>query len=123
MSENVKTVNYDAIKSISQGNAHDGRELAIVDVRNPHEFEAGAIPGAINIPLPKLQAGEGLSAEDFRNQYLKDLPAPTDAGKGIVIHCQMGGRASKAVNILESKGYTDNLYIYKPGYSEFAAKS
>ncbi|KAJ1646886.1 thiosulfate sulfurtransferase activity protein [Coemansia erecta] len=122
MSSNVQPISFETVKSISEGNSHDGREIVIVDVRNPGEFSGGSIPKAINIPLPILSQELDLSPEAFKSKYEVDLPKPNSAENGIAVHCQMGGRAAKAANTLESKGYTENLYIYKPGYSEFSSK-
>ncbi|KAJ1799448.1 Heat shock protein 67B2 [Coemansia sp. RSA 2598] len=122
MSSNVQPINFEAVKSISEGNALNGRNIVIVDVRGPDEFSAGSIPNAINIPLPDLNQELDLSPEAFKKKYHVDLPKPNSADTGIAVHCQMGGRAARAANALESKGYTENLYIYSPGWKEFSSK-
>lgn len=33
----------------------EGADLQVVDVRNPYEFDLGAVPGAINIPIDELR--------------------------------------------------------------------
>ena len=65
--------------------------LQIVDVRNPGEFEAGAIPNAVNIPVGQLP---GRLAE-------LDANAPT------VVYCAGGYRSSVAASLLRQNAFTD----------------
>ena len=44
-------------------------DLQVVDVRGPGEFEDGALPGAVNLPLPRLRAR--LSELDPRRPVLQ----------------------------------------------------
>lgn len=59
----------------------DGR-AAVVDVREPNEFAAGHIPGAINMPLSSFQASR--------------LPRPE--GKVLVLNCLGGKRSGMALD-------------------------
>lgn len=63
----------------------------VLDVREPSEFEAGHIPGAINKPLSDLQQGnfEGLTTDE----------------KYIVI-CKSGNRSKQASDILFEEKHT-----------------
>lgn len=63
----------------------------LVDVRNPDEFSAGSVKGAINIPLNALL------------QKLQQLKGK----QRIVVFCQSGGRSSQAKRILEQQGFTN----------------
>ena len=65
--------------------------LQIVDVRRPSEYEAGHIPGAVNVPLAELE--QGLGGLDPRR--------PT------VVACAGGYRSSAASSLLERKGFRD----------------
>jgi len=60
----------------------------LVDVRNPGEFEAGSIPGAINVPLDQLRD---------RLAELGDAP--------LIVHCQVGQRGHTAARILTQHGF------------------
>ncbi len=60
----------------------------LLDVREPDEWEAGHIAGAMHIPLGKLDAGVG------------DLPAD----RGVIVVCRTGGRAGKATTALRASG-------------------
>src|SRR5688572_21692899 len=91
----------------------------LIDVRSPGEFQAGHIPGAINIPLfsdeerarvgtiytqvsPEEAFKVGLQISGFKMtdlveaiQPYRDIP-----GKEIIIHCWRGGKRSQAVQWL-----------------------
>ena len=69
----------------------DFEKAVFVDVRTPGEFQAGSFKGAINIPVSELDS------------RLSEL----DKSKQIVVFCKSGARASKAEQILESKGFND----------------
>lgn len=69
----------------------DPDKFVLIDVRTSMEFSAGAIPGAINIPL-----------DDMRSR-LDEIP--TD--KPIVLYCGVGLRGYLASNILRHNGYED----------------
>lgn len=64
-------------------------KLILVDVRQPKEFEAGHIEGAILMPLDTFEAA-------YRN-------LPKDAK--LVVYCRSGHRSAKAVAFLISHGY------------------
>jgi Rhodanese-related sulfurtransferase len=63
----------------------------IVDVRSPEEFQDGAYPGAINIPLPEL------------SQRMGEIPKD----KPVVLYCLSGARSASAARTLKKAGYTD----------------
>lgn len=61
----------------------------VVDVREPHEFAAGHIPNAINMPTSSFDP--------------RDLPQ----GKPVVLICQAGGRSRNALNKARAIGRED----------------
>jgi len=61
----------------------------LIDVRTPREYEAGRIPGAINIPL-----------EELRNR-LSEIPR----NRPVVVHCQVGMRGYMATLVLRQNGF------------------
>jgi rhodanese-related sulfurtransferase len=65
-----------------------GHGSCLVDVRSRVEFEAGAIPSALNIPLDELRA---------RLDELPDAP--------LIVHCQVGQRGHTAARLLSQHGY------------------
>jgi len=64
----------------------------LLDVREKNEYEICRIPGATLIPLGELP------------RRLAELPQGADA-PDIVVHCKMGARSAKAVDLLREKGF------------------
>lgn len=62
----------------------------LVDVREPHEYKSGYIPGAQNIPLSRLP------------QKMSELPKDRD----IFLYCKSGMRSNQAAKLLGRAGYT-----------------
>lgn len=62
----------------------------ILDVRDPYEFDAGHIPGAINIPLDQLPL------------RIDELDPDTD----YYVICRTGGRSARATPYMEMHGYS-----------------
>lgn len=64
-----------------------------IDVREPNEFAAGHIEGAINIPPAELLAGT-----KKLDGVLKDAE--------LVLYCLSGSRSNASIQILKDMGYT-----------------
>ena len=78
----------------------------VVDVRTPGEFAAGAIPGAINIPVDELR------------DRLDEIP---DGDAPLVLHCGVGIRSHAALAALRASGRT--LLNLDGGYTTWKAGS
>ncbi|MFP4521575.1 MAG: FAD-dependent oxidoreductase, partial [Fibrobacterota bacterium] len=76
-------VDYDEISK------YDPVKQFVLDVRDPDEFELGAVPGAVLIPLNNLR------------ERLGEVPRD----KEILVYCQAGLRGYVALRILAQKGY------------------
>ena len=68
-----------------------GADIQVVDVRAPGEHEDGALPGAVNLPLPRLLG------------TLDQL----DRARPVLIHCAGGYRSSIAASLLRARGFGD----------------
>ncbi len=66
-----------------------GDKFTLIDVREPHEFQIGRIPGSTLIPLGDLPRRVG----------------ELDPNAEIVAHCKSGGRSQKAVDFLKQQGF------------------
>src|SRR4051812_10806174 len=62
--------------------------VPLIDVREPDEYAAGHVPGAVNLPMSNLA------------DRLEELPD----GQFDVI-CQVGARSARVVQALEARGY------------------
>jgi sulfur-carrier protein adenylyltransferase/sulfurtransferase len=78
------------LKALLDSGADD---FVLVDVRNPHEVEIAKIPGAVLVPLPDIENGNGV-------QRIKELKGD----KRLIVHCKAGGRSAKALGVLKSNG-------------------
>jgi rhodanese-related sulfurtransferase len=74
------------------------KDLLLVDVRSPEEFQGGTLPGATLIPFWEFAKG----------RY--DLPRD----KPILLICAVGGRSLACGQLLASKGYRE-VYNLKGG--------
>lgn len=94
----VTPVHWEAL----DGLATDQRPV-ILDVRTPGEFAAGAVPGAVNIPLGELRG------------RLHELPKDRE----IWVHCGVGQRSYYGVRILKQKGF--RVRNLSGGYTTYRA--
>src|SRR5262249_50134895 len=62
----------------------------LLAVRNQDEFDERRIPASVLIPLPQLA----------------DRYAELDPNREMVVHCKSGGRSSRAIQFLQTKGFT-----------------
>ncbi|HLT22762.1 MAG TPA: rhodanese-like domain-containing protein [Bacteriovoracaceae bacterium] len=92
----MKTLSLNEFHKVSQ-NLEEGDIL--LDVRNPEEFEAARIKGAINIPVGDIPN---------RSDELKNY-------KHIYIYCKRGGRAQIAYQALSSLGYSNITCLAEAG--------
>ncbi|MCA1032948.1 rhodanese-like domain-containing protein [Bacillus timonensis] len=65
----------------------NSKEVVLIDVRQPYEFNSNHLPGAINVPLSSLRRGKG--------------EVPVD--KEIILYCQTGIRSKQAANLIKKK--------------------
>ena len=66
---------------------------AVIDVREPDEYQAGHIPGAINIPRGLLE---------FR---LSNSPELAARDLNLMLYCKTSGRAALAARAMHDMGY------------------
>ncbi len=80
----------------------DGSML-VVDVREPHEYAMGHIPGAVLMPLSQFDPGK----------------LPITSGKRLVFSCAAGVRSIQALAIAQDAGLTLTEH-YRGGFKEWA---
>ena len=86
----METISVTELKALLDGDAGD---LALVDVRNPAEAEIVVIPSAVLIPLSTIESGEAI-----------DQVRSLAEGRRLFVHCKLGMRSAKAVQMLAEHG-------------------
>jgi hydroxyacylglutathione hydrolase len=85
-----KLQNYEVITSPQLVSQLARGDVAMIDVRNADEWQAGHIPGAHHIMLG----------------YLPDRVAEIPAGKPVVVQCRSGARSAIGASLLQAKGFS-----------------
>lgn len=99
------------------------RNFTLIDARMPDAFNAGHVPGAINIPAGKFMANtdlKTLKTPAERQQVFEE--AGVDLSKDIAFSCQAGVAAcygySSAKDIAKGK-----VMVYDGSWSEYGTRS
>jgi sulfur-carrier protein adenylyltransferase/sulfurtransferase len=74
-----------------------GKPFALIDVREPAEYEIVRIPGSTLIPKGDILNGSALA----------DLPQD----KQIVLHCKSGVRSAEALAAVKAAGFKDAVHV------------
>ncbi len=74
-----------------------GKDIELIDVREPVEWDIVHLPGAVLIPKDRILSGEALS----------ELPQ----NKPIVLHCKTGVRSAEALAALKKAGFSDATHL------------
>ena len=93
----MQEITVKELKQILDSGAGDS---LLLDVRNPNEAEIAKIPGAVMVPLPDIENGDGV-------EQVKALLN----GHKLIVHCKMGGRSAKAVGILKEKAGIEGINV------------
>jgi rhodanese-related sulfurtransferase len=96
----VEIVSRDELK---KGMA-DG-SITLLDVREPNEYDAGHIPGAILFPLSRFDPGQ----------------LPREPGKRIVFSCRSGQRTLRAIEMAQLGGRKDACAHYAGSMNDWLA--
>jgi hydroxyacylglutathione hydrolase len=78
--------------------------VAVIDVRGAAEWEAGHLPGVLNIPVGYL------------TERLREIPRD----RPVVVHCRTGARSAIAASLLEAVGFKD-VFNLAGGYVAWQA--
>jgi len=76
--------------------------IVIVDVREPHEFAAGHIPGSVSLPLSQFDPGA-----------IPEIP-----GRQVVFSCAAGVRSLRALEFAQSAGLPVDTH-YSGGFRDW----
>lgn len=78
----------------------NGKKLRLLDVREPAEYLAGAIPIAYHVPRGVLEAKAD-------RDYAQRDPQLQDRSESLVLVCKSGARSALASATLQWMGFTD----------------
>ena len=76
------------MQSITVQQLRERSGVPLIDVREPDEFAAGRVPGAVNLPMSQL------------GERLDELP---DGAFDVI--CKVGGRSARVAEALTARGY------------------
>ncbi len=82
----------------------NGDDIQLIDVRQPDEYAFAKIEGAKLVPLGEVV------------KRMNEL----DESKETIIHCKMGGRSAKAIEMLQQAGFKGNLSNMKGGITAWS---
>ena len=92
------------IREVAPAEFHTAPDNAVViDVREPAEFEAGHLPGAINIPRGVLE----FQVDAHPAVPNVSDPALSHKERPVVVVCRTGGRAALSAVNLQRLGFAD----------------
>ena len=93
---------------VSFADSLKSKQVVLIDVRRPEEFEVGKIEDAQNINV--------LAPESFNTEIEK-----LDKSKPVYIYCRSGNRSGKAAQIMQDSGFT-KIYDLEGGYLNWTAE-
>ena len=91
----AKSITAQALKA----RLDQGEDVAILDVREPQEFELCRLPGSTLVPLGELPA----------------KLAQLDSTKELVVHCRTGKRSLQAIELLRQAGFSAGRLVNLEG--------
>ena len=86
----MNSISVTNLKALLDSGAPD---VVLLDVRNPPEADVATMPGGKLIPLAQIENGEAID-------QIRGLAA----GQRLFVHCKMGGRSARAVELLAQQG-------------------
>ena len=93
--QQVTRIDMPAFSTVLEALAERPGQALVIDVREPDEFSAGHIPGAINIPRGVIE---------FRIWSHLGYPERTGTDIDLYLYCGWGSRAALAAHALQQLG-------------------
>ena len=93
--DGVLHVNAAAARKLVEGAKE--KKVIVLDVRTPEEFKAGHLKGAFNA--------------DFNGKEFAKAVAELDKEATVVVHCQAGGRSTRALKTFQELGFEHLIHL------------
>jgi len=95
--------------SVAETEARDSAtasETLVLDVREPEEYGAGHLPGALNVPRGLLELKVDPKSPGFDSRF-------EDRGRQVVTYCTggIGARSAMAAQTLQRMGFSDVAWL------------
>jgi adenylyltransferase/sulfurtransferase len=94
------TISVTTLEHMLKEREEGSRDLVLIDVREPNEYEINQIPGSLLIPKGEFLNGHALA----------QLPG-VDSGKQVVMYCKTGVRSAETLAIVKGAGYSDAVHV------------
>jgi rhodanese-related sulfurtransferase len=91
--------------NVTEARALQTQGHTYVDVRSTYEFSQGHPAGAVNVPLIEADPDTGQMMPNPDFVRVMQATFPVDAK--LLIGCQVGGRSTRAAQMLETFGFSD----------------
>jgi rhodanese-related sulfurtransferase len=95
----VASVERMTVRELHERWEDEARRPQVLDVRERHEWNAGHIPGAVNVPYHDIDG----------------LPEGIDPGRPVAVVCGSGQRSAVAASLLKRYGATDAIHVVEGG--------
>ena len=106
----IEEIDSDGLRALQAGG------VPVIDVREPEEFAAGRVPGAVNIPRGVLEFQvDGHPALNFKTD-----PHLSHRREPVILYCRTGGRSALAAEALKRLGFDRPLSL-AGGYVQWTA--
>jgi thiosulfate/3-mercaptopyruvate sulfurtransferase len=114
-------VGYDDVAAVVASGAVDDGEAVILDTREPDEWAAGHLPGAVQLDWRELvdEGTRGLRPDDELETVLADHGVTP--GTRVVLYCNTARRISHTYLVLRHLGY-DDVGFYEGSLAEWTAR-
>ena len=83
-----------------------GKEVQLIDVRTPEEYQNGHIDDALNFNV------------NDDTKFLDQI-ATLNKDEPVYIYCKMGGRSNRAAELMKQKGFK-KIYDYSGGFNDWS---
>jgi rhodanese-related sulfurtransferase len=92
------------VEELAQWRASE-RAFVLLDVREPHELQAAALPGALHIPMRQIPS----------------RVSEIDPNADIAVLCHHGGRSERVAHFLAAQGFA-NVHNVSGGIDAYAVR-